>query len=111
MREPRARLFGPLPAHGIWTAVGLTRGQFLAILALSVALFVFVGGPLWRHLGDGHFARIMVSYGIIPPAVVAVLARKGSLRTRFVLAASGVIALVKLVVTAALLVAFALVRS
>ncbi len=110
MSATSARFFGALPERGPWTAVGLTRAQFVVILGLSIALFVFVGGPVWTHLRDGHFARIAVSYGVIPPAVVVALRRNGRVRPLVVVGASAVIALVKLVVTAALLVAVALAR-
>ena len=106
-----APLFGPLPERGIWTALALTRGQFLAILGLAVGLFLVVGGPLWSHLHDGHLKRIAVSYGVIPPAVILALVRNRAARTRAVLAASAVLALVKLVLTAGLLVAVALARA
>ena len=108
MPEPRARLFGPLPVQGIWTALGLTRVQFVGILLLSVTLFVFVDGPLWAHVRDGHLIRIGVSYGIIPPAVAGALYWNRGFRPALLLGASTVIALVKLVLTAALLVAIAL---
>lgn len=106
----RAPFFGALPERGLWTAVGLTRKQFAAILGLSVGLFVFVGGPLWAHLHDGHLARLAVSYGMIPPAVVLAFHRNGSVRLPLVLGASAVIALVKLLVTAGLMVVVALAR-
>jgi hypothetical protein len=101
---PRAPLFGPLPTRGIWTALDLTRGQFLAILALSVMLFLFIGGPLWAHARASHFWRINLSYAIIPFAVTAAFYRNGGARLVPIIVASGVIALVKLVVTAVLLV-------
>jgi hypothetical protein len=106
----RAPFFGALPRHGLWTAVGLTRGQFVTILAVSVALFVFVDGPLWAHVRDGHFTRIAVSYGVIPPAVFLMLRRNGSARIALVLGGSLVVALVKLLLTAGLLVLLALAR-
>jgi hypothetical protein len=106
----RAPFFGSLPDRGLWTAVGLRRGQFGAILGVSVTLFVFVGGPVWTHLHDGHFMRLAVSYGVIPPAVVLALGRNGSIDLARVLGASAVIALVKLLVTAGLLVVIALAR-
>jgi len=109
--SPRAPLFGPLPIHGVWTAVGLTRGQFVAILGVSVALFVWVGGPVWTRLHESHFVRLTVSYGVIPPAVWLALHRNGAARPATVLAASAVVALVKLVVTAGLLVVVALARA
>ncbi len=104
----RRRLFGPLPTHGVWTSLGLTRGQFLSILAISVALFVLIDGPVWRHVHDRHFGRIVLSYGFIVPAVAATLYRNGYLRLGPVCGASVVIALVKLVLTAGLLVTLAL---
>jgi hypothetical protein len=106
----RGPFFGSLPQHGPWTGVGLTRGQFVAILGLSVALFVFVGGPVWTHLRDSHAIRIAVSYGIILPAVVLALRRNGSATVPLVVGASGLIAAVKLLLTAALLVAVAVGR-
>jgi hypothetical protein len=90
--------------------VGLTRGQFVAILGLSVVLFAFVGGPLWGHLRDGHLARIAISYGVIPPAVALALRRNGRARVALVVGASAVVAVLKLLLTAGLLVVIALAR-
>jgi hypothetical protein len=104
---PPAPLFGPLPRRGVWNAVGLERGQFLAILALSVVLFLFVDGPLWRHLHDNHFSRIVVSYGAIPPLVALALHRNRAATLLRIVEASALLALVKLVVTAVLLLAVA----
>ncbi len=104
-------LFGPLPVRGIWTPLGLTRGQFLTILGVSVVLFLGVGGPLWTHLHDHHFGRIVLSYGVIPVGVAAALYRNGRVRLLPVVVASAVIALLKLVLTAGLLVVVALARS
>ena len=103
-----ASLFGPLPVAGPWTGLGLTRGQFLGILALSLALFVVVGGPIWGHLHDGHFWRLGVSYAAIPPAVAWALHRNGGMQAVRVVVASGVLALLKLVLTAGLMVLLAL---
>jgi hypothetical protein len=96
--------FGPLPRSGIWTAIALTRAQFLLILVLSVVLFVFIGGPVWAHAHESHFWRIGLSYAVIPAAVAAALHRNREARPVTIVVASAVIALVKLVVTAALLV-------
>jgi hypothetical protein len=106
----RTRFFGGLPQRGPWSAVGLGRGQFLGILGLSIALFVLVGGPVWAHVHEGHFTRIGVSYGVIPLAVAVALHRNGAARPGLVFGATVVIALVKLVVTAGLLVVLALGR-
>jgi hypothetical protein len=101
-REGQA-FFGALPVAGIWTPFGLRRGQFLVILALSLLLFVFVDGPAWRHLHDSHFLRIAVSYAAIPLGVAVAFARNRDRRVVVALAASAVIALIKLVLTALLL--------
>jgi hypothetical protein len=97
--------FGGLPVRGIWTALGLGRGQFFAILALSVGLFVAVGGPVWMHSHASHLLRIGISYGVIPPAVALALWRNRRLRVGLLLGASAVLALIKLVLTALLLMA------
>jgi hypothetical protein len=94
------RWFAPLPVHGPWTALQLTRTQFLVILAGACAVYAFTGGPLWRHLGENDFVRIAVSYAVIPPAVAAALHRNGALRLSTWLVASGVIAALKLLLTA-----------
>ena len=96
--------FGPLPTRGIWTAVDLTRGQFLFILTLSVGLFVFIGGPVWAHARASHFWRIGLSYAVIPFAVGLALHHNGKARPVPIAVASVVISVVKLVLTAALLV-------
>ena len=101
----RGAFFGPLPARGIWSALELTREQFLLILLLSLLLFTFVDGPVWRHVRDSHFWRIGISYLAIPIAVAAALQRNGKARPAAVLVATGVIALVKLVLTAIILIA------
>lgn len=94
----------------MWTAVELTRGQFVSILGLSVLLFVFVGGPLWNHLHDSHFARLAVSYAAIPLAVGVALYRNGACRLPLIVGASALIAVVKLLLTAGLMVVLALAR-
>ena len=107
----KARLFGPLPELGIWTGLGLSRAQFCAILGGSIVLFLLVGGPLWRHVRDPHFARIAVSYAVIPLGVLLALLRNGRARFGPIVAASMVIALLKLLITAGLDVVIALARS
>ncbi len=107
----RRPLFGPLPTHGVWTALELTRSQFLFILVLSVVLFLFISGPLWAHARDSHFWRINLSYAIIPIAVAAALYRNCKMRLVPIVVASLVISLVKLVVTAVLLVVIGLAQA
>jgi len=84
--------------------LALTRDQFLLILAVSIALFLFIDGPLWRHLHASHFKRIALSYAAIPIAVATALVRNGKGRVLPIFVASVVISLIKLVLTAALLV-------
>ena len=107
----RPPFLGGLPELGIWTALALTRGQFLTILTLSVVLFVFVDGPVWQHLRASHFLRISVSYGVIPFAVAGALFHNRQARPLLVLGASAVLALIKLVLTAGVLIAIALARG
>jgi hypothetical protein len=98
-----ARFIGPLPTRGPWTAVGLPRGSFLAILVLSVAAFALIGGPVWRDVHGDHFARIALSYALIVPLVGIAFRRVRPFPLGTAFAAVVLIALVKLVVTAALL--------
>jgi hypothetical protein len=97
MRTP---LVGPLPVRGPWTAVGLSRGQFLAILAVAIAAFVLIGGPVWRDVHGDHFARIALSYAVIVPLVGLALRRQRPFPVGQAVAAIATIALVKLVATA-----------
>jgi len=101
-RHGARALFAPLPEHGPWTPLHLTRGQFLAIVTGACLVYAFTGGPLWTHLGESDFVRIAVSYAVIPLAVAAALWWNGALRFSLWLAASAVIAALKLVITALL---------
>jgi hypothetical protein len=110
-RQVGEPFFGSFPVDGIWTSVGLTRAQFLWLIAVSTALFVFIDGPLWEHLHDTHFSRILCSYAVIPPTVAAALQYNGKLRWTLLVAATVVVGLAKLVATAVVLVAFGLLQS
>ncbi len=101
-------LIGPLPTRGLWTAVGLSRGPFLGILAVAVACFVLVGGPVWRDPHGDHFVRIALSYAVIVPLVVLAFRGRRPFPVGCATAAVLTIALVKLVVTALLLAVVAL---
>lgn len=92
--------FGGLPSQGVWTTVHLSAGQFVAVLALSVVLFVFLDGPLWRHLHDGHALRLFASYAVIPVGVALALARNRQLRWMPLLGGTLVIGVIKLLLTA-----------
>lgn len=98
-------LIGPLPTIGPWTAFGLGRGQFVAVLLVAVALFVWIDGPVWRHVHDQHLARLLWSYAVIPPAVAAAQTRNGTFGWGRLLGATVTIGVLKLVVTALVLAA------
>ena len=102
MQTPRPPLFEALPQHGPWSAVGLTRGAFLGVLAASLAVFLLLGGPVWTHLRDSHFVRIGASYAVIPLLVAAAQWRSGTLRAGAFLGATALLAAAKLVLTAGL---------
>jgi hypothetical protein len=97
-----------IPERGIWTSVGLSREQFFIILLFSILFFLFLDGPAWRHLRDSHTLRIAGSYGIIPALVAFAQWRRGCLRLRPWVEASILISLIKLLLTAILLIMFAL---
>lgn len=107
----RSPLFGPLPASGPWTALHLTREQFVAILLIACAAYAFIGGPLWRHLGESDFHRIVLSYALIPLLVAGALSWNHALRLPRWFVASGVLAALKLVLTALLAVATGIYRA
>jgi hypothetical protein len=96
-------LVGPLPTHGPWSAVGLSRGWFFATLAIATGAFLMIGGPVWRDPHGDHFLRISLSYAVIVPLVVLGFARRRPFPIGSALAAIAVLALAKLVLTASLL--------
>lgn len=112
-QDPRhnSPFFGGLPRDGVWNSVHLSAGQFAAILFLSVALFVFWDGPLWWHLRQPHMTRIFISYAFIPMAVLIALYRNGQLRLMPWLGATLVIGVIKLLLTALLVMVLGLARA
>ena len=98
--------FAPFPTTGIWTAIGLGRLAFFVILVGSTLLYLFWDGPLWTHLGEDDFVRIVVSYTVIPIAVAIELLRTRRFKISTFLVASGVIASLKLLATAMLALLF-----
>ena len=111
MPPSRPPLFAPFPTTGVWTAVGLSRAEFLGILALSTVVFLVAPTPVWTHLHDGHLTRLALSYAVIPLTVGVALARRGRFRVESLLIATLMLSLLKLVLTTTLLMACALVRS
>ena len=103
LRRGPVAFIGPLPATGPWSAFGLGRGQFFAVLLGAIALFVLIGGPVWRHVHDPHFARLAWSYAVIPPAIAAAQLRNGSFGWGRLFGATVTIGVLKLVVTAVVL--------
>jgi hypothetical protein len=97
-----------IPKRGIWTSVSLSRGQFFGILLFSVLLFLFLDGPVWRHLREPHTGRIAGSYGAIPVLVTVAQWKNHSLHLSHWLEASVLIAVVKLLITVVLLIGLAL---
>ena len=97
-----------VPEQGIWTSLNLSRGQFFGILLSSILLFLFLDGPIWRHLRSSHTERIVGSYGLIPVLVAAAQWKNRSFRPRSCFEASILIAVIKLLATAVLLVLLAL---
>lgn len=100
-REP---LFAPLPVHGIWDSLDLSRLQFFVILVASVAVFVFIGGPVWSHARESHFWRLGISYAVIPLLVGLAQWRNRRPSWMGLFLGTTVISLIKLVLTASLLV-------
>lgn len=85
--------------------MGLTATQFWVILGLATLCFALAGGPVWRDPRGEHFWRLTLSYLLIPLAVAVAMRRTRPFPLGRFLAASMLVALVKLVVTALLLVA------
>ena len=83
----------------------------LHLIAVSTMLFMFIDGPVWQHLRDSHLSRIVWSYTMIPLAVAASLYFNGKGRLGLLVAASVVIGIVKLVLTAVILVLIGLARA
>ena len=106
----RPRLFAPFPTHGIWTALDLSRAQFLTILSTSLIIFTFAGGTVWAHARESHFWRMSLSYLVIPPMVGWALWRNEKMGWSRFLVGSAVIAAIKLVLTAIVLVAIGVSR-
>jgi hypothetical protein len=96
------RFFAPLPTRGLWTPLGLERGQFLLILGLACATYALFPAPVWWRVGRDDFVRIATSYGVIPIAVAVALYRNGRAHLGLFLAATATLAALKLLITAAL---------
>lgn len=98
-----SQFFGSLPTHGVWTAVGLSRSQFLLVISVSVLAFLFLGGPLWQHLDTNHFHRIVLSYLAIPVLILAIQLARRQLNLSTLLGGTIVIGVIKLLLTAVIM--------
>lgn len=94
--------FGAFPTRGIWNALSLSRGQFAGILLISVAAFVLIDGPVWRHLEANHFRRIVVSYLSIPLLILICQLTGGRFDLPALFGGSIVLGVLKLLATALL---------
>ncbi len=85
---------------------GLSVPAYGLVLLLSVALFIFFGGPLWSSRGS-HGLRFLVSYGVVLPlSALALLASHAFTSARFATAV-GTMWAIKLLLTAPLYYALA----
>ncbi len=98
--ESRAAFFGSFPTRGVWTVLGLTRVQFFAILTIAVISFLFLDGPLWQNLTTNHFRRIVVSYTAIPAMIFICQFSRGGVDWPRMFGGSVVIGVIKLLITA-----------
>jgi len=98
--QQRPPFFGAFPTSGIWNALSLSRGQFAGILLISIAAFVLIDGPIWRHLEANHFRRIVVSYLSIPLLILICQFTGGRVDLPALFGGSVVLGVLKLLATA-----------
>lgn len=92
--------------EGTLLGSGLSAPFYGGVLLLSVALFVWFGGPLWSEHGS-HGMRFVVSYGaVLPLAALALVASKSFTFNRLATAV-GTMWAIKLLITAPLYYALA----
>ena len=82
----------------------LTTLERITILAIALAVFVFVEGPVWRHLWEPD-AAILWSYAVIPAGVVVAFLRRSRPRLVPCVVESALLSIVKFGITAFALVA------
>jgi hypothetical protein len=92
----------PLPG------IGLSPPSYCLLLATSIGLFIFWGGPFWlAGSGTSHFGRIAVSYLLVAPLAAALLAWARQLTWTHFLSSCGSAWAIKMVATVVLYEAFA----
>lgn len=82
---------------------GITARQLTAALAVLVGLFLFVQGPIWSHVWEADFA-ILWSYAPIPAVVLGLLIVNRTFSVGRLILGSFLVALLKYVITATILV-------
>ena len=88
--------------------IGLTPRVYGLLLAVSIGLFLFWGGPLWSAGRDAsHFSRIAISYLAVMPLAASLLAWRRQLSWTHFLTTCGSAWAIKLVITVVLYEAFA----
>ena len=88
--------------------IGLTPLVYGLLLAVSIGLFLFWGGPLWSAGRDAsHFSRIVISYLAVMPLAASLLAWRKQLSWTHFLTTCGSAWAIKMVITVALYEAFA----
>lgn len=92
--------------EGTLLGSGLSAPLYGGVLLLSVALFVWFGGPLWTAHGS-HGMRFVVSYGAVLPLAALALALTRSFTLTRLTTAVGTIWAIKLLITAPLYYALA----
>lgn len=87
---------------------GLSILAYTALVTLSVALFLFVGGALWKAPREAtHLARFAVSYLAVIPVGALLLAASRRLSWAHLVATTGSVWALKMVITVVLYQAFA----
>lgn len=100
-------LYGPDPHHPqrrapLTPALGLSIRQSVAVLLISLLVFLFLGGPLWSASRQTFPLRLFASYLIIPLLVAGQLRWNGVRAWRTTLVTSIVLAGIKFVITVAI---------
>ncbi len=87
---------------------GLALPLYVALVAVSVALFAFWDGPLWTQPAEAsHVGRFAVSYLAVIPLAVVLLGLVRKLSWRHLLTTLGTVWAIKLLITSAMYTALA----
>lgn len=104
LRLPGGQRTGvPERPHPTSIVPGITARQLAVSLTGLVGLFLFVQGPIWSHVWEADFA-ILWSYAPIPAVVLGLLIVNRTFSVGRLLLGSFLVALLKYVITATILV-------